>query len=519
MPRVLLVAVDDDLAQALSSAALAGVALSAGSESEALDEVCHHAAELDAIVLGPRCGAPIQIAQRAHAADGDLGVLVLADEAHGAELVEAIQFSPLLGDGVRCVPSLPRAALAGELQGVAARTRARRAHRRTIAALNERIAPPGEAPPRTRAEEYFGQIVDHAPIGIVVLDARRRVVGWNREAEVLSGRSEREMLGAALPPLFAANDAFRLEAFLSRAPVTMEPRSSPPLRDTFCMLSAAGPIDVELTRTEITGTSGAAGVLVLMQDVTVRELARREREEARQQAEDASRAKDEFLAVVSHELRTPLTAILGWSRLLAGRTPAPDQLVRGLASIERNAAAQARIVDDILDASRIIMGKLHLDLAPVEVAAMARHAVESAAPTAQAKAVTLRLSAPAPVVVMGDADRLQQALWNLLGNAIKFTPPHGQVDLHVVVREDAVDIVVRDTGAGISADFLPHAFDRFRQADASATRAHGGLGLGLAIVKYIAELHGGSARAESDGLGHGATFAITLPRPAGAPAR
>jgi len=230
------------------------------------------------------------------------------------------------------------------------------------------------------------------------------------------------------------------------------------------------------------------------------------------EAQEANQLKDEFLATLSHELRTPLTAVLGWTKLL--RTESFDQKVtaRALEAIERNAAAQTRLINDLLDVSRIITGKLRLHVAPVELAPVIEAAVESLRPAAEARGVRLRLALEGgPGAVSGDADRLQQVVWNLLSNAIKFTPRGGRVDVRLAGRDGHAEVVVSDTGRGIPAEFLPHVFERFRQADGAITREHGGLGLGLSIVRHLVELHGGRVRAESEGPGRGATFTVSLP--------
>jgi PAS domain S-box-containing protein len=235
-----------------------------------------------------------------------------------------------------------------------------------------------------------------------------------------------------------------------------------------------------------------------------------------QQAQEANRIKDEFLATLSHELRTPLTAILGWASMLAGGgLDAPDA-ERAIAAIERNARAQRQIVEDVLDVSRIITGKLRLEMRPVELRALLQDAVESVRPAAEAKGVYLStLLAPEAGAVTADPHRLQQVMWNLLSNAVKFTPAGGRVE--VELRRDGARTSVRvgDTGEGIAPEFLPHVFDRFRQADMGTTRQHGGLGLGLAIVRQLVELHGGEVSAASAGRGLGSTFTLRLPlRPA-----
>ena len=238
-----------------------------------------------------------------------------------------------------------------------------------------------------------------------------------------------------------------------------------------------------------------------------------EREQrARRDAETASRLKDEFLMTLSHELRTPLTAIYGWVRMLATDIIPPSERGRALATVERNAKAQARLIDDLLDVSRAISGKLRLETRPVQVADVLRSAVDTVTPALDAKHITLRTSIDdATGIVLADPDRLQQVVWNLLSNAIKFTPQQGVIELTATRTGEDIEIVVRDSGIGIDPDFVPYVFERFRQADVGTRRRYGGLGLGLAIVRHLVELHGGSVRAESAGEGQGATFRIVLP--------
>jgi signal transduction histidine kinase/DNA-binding response OmpR family regulator len=233
------------------------------------------------------------------------------------------------------------------------------------------------------------------------------------------------------------------------------------------------------------------------------------------EAREANRLKDEFLTTLSHELRTPLTAILGWTRVLRTSRPDAGRFAHGLEVIERNVTAQTKLIEDLLDVSRIIAGKLRVSLRPIAVLAPIETAVEAMRPAAEAKGLDLRLAIgpevePA-VAIAGDAERLQQVGWNLLSNAIKFTPPGGRIEVAVSCQAEWLKISVRDTGKGISPQFLAHVFDRFRQDDSSSTRAHGGLGIGLAIVRHIVELHGGKVDAESPGAQLGATFTVSLP--------
>jgi signal transduction histidine kinase/ActR/RegA family two-component response regulator len=238
-----------------------------------------------------------------------------------------------------------------------------------------------------------------------------------------------------------------------------------------------------------------------------------ELERSRSEAEEANRTKDEFLAMVSHELRTPLNAILGWSRMLTAGRLGEEQKARAITTIERNAVAQARLIDELLDVSRIISRKLRLSLRALDWRALVEATAHSMRPAAEAKGLTLAIVVdPEPLPIMGDSDRLAQVVSNLLGNAIKFTPSGGRIDVTLMHGEGgAAQLSVRDDGIGIREEFVPYVFDRFRQADGSRTRTHGGLGLGLAIVRHLVELHGGQVSVESEGVGKGTTMTVTIP--------
>lgn len=254
-------------------------------------------------------------------------------------------------------------------------------------------------------------------------------------------------------------------------------------------------------------------------DITERKQAEQEREQllereqaARADAEAANRMKDEFLATLSHELRTPLNAILGWTQLLRNRKFDETTTGQALETIERNTRSLAQLIEDVLDVSRIIRGTLHLNTHQVKLAPVVEAAIDTVRPAAEAKEISIECKFdPELGVVVGDTNRLQQVVWNLLSNAVKFTSKGGRVDVQLERIESYVQIRVSDTGAGIAAEFLPHVFERFRQADSSRTRSHGGLGLGLAIVRHLVELHGGTVSAESLGIGQGATFIVNLP--------
>jgi signal transduction histidine kinase/ActR/RegA family two-component response regulator len=255
--------------------------------------------------------------------------------------------------------------------------------------------------------------------------------------------------------------------------------------------------------------------VLFQQEETARQGAERAFEgerQARDRAEQASRLKDEFLATVSHELRTPLNAILGWSRMLRAGTVDPKSVSRGLESIERNAVAQAQLIEDLLDISRIVAGRLRLEVVPLDLVDVIRAAVDVVKPAADAKQIRIETSFDRTVAaVSGDPQRLQQVAWNLLSNSIKFTPTGGRVEARLESRDGKAALVVRDTGKGIDPAFIPHVFELFRQADAGPSRKQGGLGLGLAIVRKIVEMHGGTIRVESPGEGAGSTFIVELP--------
>ncbi len=257
-------------------------------------------------------------------------------------------------------------------------------------------------------------------------------------------------------------------------------------------------------------------------DVTSRKRAEEERErllirerELREQAEQANRVKEEFLSVVSHELRTPLNHMYGWIKLLRAGNLNPAETTHALEIIERNAVAQNRLIEDLLDVSRVMSGKLRLDIHQVEPSGVIRAAVDAARPAAEAKGIQLDIKLPGQAgqaaLLSADPDRLQQIVWNLISNAIKFTPSGGRVSVELARSDRQFDITVTDTGQGITPELLPFVFDRFRQADSSITRRQSGLGLGLAIVRHLVELHGGTVRADSPGLNQGATFRVSLP--------
>jgi PAS domain S-box-containing protein len=301
----------------------------------------------------------------------------------------------------------------------------------------------------------------------------------------------------AAPALAARRDAYARERIRSLLIVPLLVQGRPLARLVFYDRTPRvfSEVDVEAARALANLAAGA---------LTVAELY----EESRQ----ANRVKDTFLATLSHELRTPLNAILGYVRMLRGGVLTGEKRKRGLEVVERNAAALAEMVNDVLDVSRVVTGKLRLKVEPVQLSSMMREAIETVQPAADAKAIEVSMTAVGnDVTVKGDADRLRQVFWNLLSNAVKFTPANGRVEIKVVRQASAAEVIVTDNGIGISPDFLPHVFEPFRQAESSTMREIGGLGLGLAITRHIIEMHGGTIRAASEGAGRGTTIRVTLP--------
>jgi len=369
-------------------------------------------------------------------------------------------------------------------------------------------------------------VVEDTHQGFFATDPALRIVLWNRWMEIHSGLAAGDVLGQPLPALYPDVDARGLREYYQSALQGRVTILSHALHRFILPLAPTNP-DAGFPQMPQSGRVGPlvdhetiVGTVTTIDDVSDRlasEAELRRQVEAQRQARDtaerALRAKDEFLSTLSHEIRTPLNAVLGWAKILLGREQVdPELLSRALQVIERNASAQARMIDDMLDMARIVAGKLRLEMQPVDALSVVLAAVDVVMPAVHAKGITLRtrLDRAAPRV-FGDPDRLQQIVWNLLSNALKFTEPGGSIDVGVEASGRFVRIVVADSGRGISSEFLPFVFQRFRQADVSSGRRHGGLGLGLALVHDLVQLHGGSARAESVGEGRGATFTIELP--------
>jgi len=359
-----------------------------------------------------------------------------------------------------------------------------------------------------RADEQFRLVVESvSDYAIFSLDATGVIATWNAGAERLFGFTENEAVGrdaVMLVPEDQRDDGRLLQRAHAegRAELDLwfEPKSGARFFGRGVVTAMRDP------------EGRVIGYSTIVHDATARKQAEEAQARHAEELQTANRLKDEFLAVLSHELRTPLNAIIGWTHILRKGRLDPERTRQGLEAIARNGAAQLGLISDILDVSRFIAGKLRLTLAPVDLRDAARAAVDTATHTVQAKGVTLAVELGSePLMVKADAERLQQIVWNLVSNAVKFTPAGGHVSVAARRREDKVVVSVADDGIGIEPSFLPHVFERFRQADSSSARRHGGLGLGLAIVRHLVELHGGAVRAESEGEGRGTTFEVELP--------
>jgi len=356
--------------------------------------------------------------------------------------------------------------------------------------------------------------------GIVVCDEDGIIRGFNPEAERQHGVERKPVPPAEWTTAYGLRDLRGQHLPLAETPLYRALKGERVENARWMVRRPDGSLCI-LTGTALPlhhADGSPAGAVVTTRDETERlrleEDLRRESATTQrlyEEAQELHRIKDEFLATVSHELRTPLQAILGWARLLQETDDDPARRRHGLATIERNAKVQAQLVDDILDASRLVSGTLHLEWKAVDFTAVVRLVVEGLREAAAVKKLALAVELPpAPVVVGGDNIRLQQIIWNVVSNAVKFTPASGRVDVHLGVEDGQAVLRVSDNGVGIAPEFLPYVFDRFRQADSSTTRAHGGLGLGLALVSHLVEMHGGSVEAHSDGRGQGAVFTVRL---------
>ena len=369
--------------------------------------------------------------------------------------------------------------------------------------------------PPTAARAYLAAIVDSSDDAIISKNLDGIIQSVNSAAERLFGYPAEELIGKNVRILIPADRQSEEDQILARI------RRGERIDhfETIRITKDRRLVAISLTVSPVLDESGSIiGISKIARDITERQAAAAERDRlleaervARAEAERASRVKDEFVAMVSHELPTPLNAILSWTQLMMRARQDPAILERGLDVVARNTRIQAQLISDLLDISRIVAGKLQLDMQRIDIESIVRDAVETLREDAETKEIDIRMTLERAGPVSGDASRIQQVVWNLLSNAIKFTPPKGHVRVTLFSGPGEVEVAVADDGAGIRGDFLPHVFERFHQADRSITRRYGGLGLGLAIVKHLMELHGGTVRAESPGEGQGATFTIVFP--------
>jgi PAS domain S-box-containing protein len=378
-----------------------------------------------------------------------------------------------------------------------------------------------------RESTLLHALMNNIPDAIYFKDTESRFTRVNRHAPYRGGNAPEEVVGKTDFDFFVESHARAAYEDEQRVMHTGVPLVDKEECETYTDGSTTW---LSTTKVPVFDEGGrVTGLVGISRDITERKRAEEARLElareqaARAEAEAANRLKDEFLATLSHELRTPLTAILGWAKLLADGQITEGKAADAFAAIYRNARSQAQLIDDLLDVSRVITGKLRIEVIPVNLAAVVQAAASVVRPAAEAKRVGLNVHVEAGAATIdGDPARLQQVVWNLLSNAVKFTPSGGRVEVRVRRAGSQTEVAVSDTGQGIEPEFLPHVFERFRQADMGTTRRHGGLGLGLAIVRHLVELHDGTVTAESGGQGRGSTFKVRLPvravRGAGQPA-
>jgi PAS domain S-box-containing protein len=370
--------------------------------------------------------------------------------------------------------------------------------------------------PQDELQARLAAIVATSDDAIVSKDLNGVIQSWNKSAERIFGYTAEEIIGKPIMILLPPdrhNEEIQILERLRRGERVDHFETERIRKD-------GKRIHISVTISPIQNSAGQiVGASKIARDITAFKQLIKEREEllqseqaARVEAERSSRMKDEFLAMLSHELRTPLNAIMGWAQLLNSQTPSPEDLIEGLQTIQRNAEAQNQLVDELLDMSRIITGKIRLDVQRLDLSSVISNSIESIRPAAEAKSIRLiKILDPKAGPIMGDPSRLQQVVWNLLTNAVKFTPRGGHVQVFLQRIDSHIEITISDTGQGIRPDFIPQLFTRFAQSDAVTIRRHGGLGLGLAIVRHLIELHGGTVRASSAGEGKGATFVVALP--------
>ena len=468
------------------------------------------------VIIGPTVLAPLAVARQVRSVLAKSHIIFVPEIARTAGLQRELSRAPMIGSdwslasGEAALPKLIKDALGTSQRRLRLRTTLDRAN---IQITTPKSVDSTEYRRLVVSDHYLANLLTQAQDIIISLDESQRIVFLSAGAAKLAGMPVQAAIGLSIRQTSLWSDA--MAGYLGRIRTATQA-----LKAEFAFLLGKQEVLMETVFAAVRDDNGhLIGTSLFMRDVTERhrqlELERR----ARAEAESIGRLKDEFLTTLSHELRTPLNSILGWAQLLKLGSLPEEKRADGIATIERNARHQAKLIEDLLDLSSIIAGKLKLHIQPMDLRSIVNNATESMLPTALAKGLNLSVTSDmSQDLVNADMHRLQQVICNLLSNAIKFTPEGGSIRISMQQAATSVYVVVSDTGEGLSPTFLPHAFERFRQADSSITKKFGGLGLGLSIVKQLVEMHGGTVTASSAGAGRGSTFTVQLPLVATVPA-
>ena len=474
------------------------------------------------VILGPAVKSTGAAARQVHQILPHSQIILLGGDERGAAAHNALTLASVPGthwtSAVATDPASLLSAIKTSLQ-VAAQ---RKSLRTTLDRINLTLASPTQTDGAdirklVISDRYMASILEQVRDPVISTDLQGKIISVNRAAVDTFGHDDLSLPGESVEKLISADGRNQLREAIRE----VRAAGAEHKLELIGCRSDSSPFDLELNIGPVKDETGSQliGMVFIGHDITdhkkrQRELADllRSERDARRLADEANRIKDEFLATVSHELRTPLNAIQGWASMAVSGSLTGQALDKALNTILRNARAQGQLISDLLDVSRIIAGNLRLDVKPVDPNSFIDAAIEAVRPAAEAKGIRLQkiIDTGLPMI-HGDATRLQQVVWNLVANAVKFTPKNGRVVVTLHRINSHIEIVVCDTGEGIEPEFLPFVFDRFRQADSASTRKHGGLGLGLAIVRHLVELHGGTVRVESEGKNKGATFTVALP--------
>ena len=461
------------------------------------------------IIIGPTVLAPLAVARQVRSILGKSHIIFVPEGSRMAALQRELSRAPMIGSdwslaaGEAALPKLITDAIGTSQRRLRLRTTLDRAN---IQITTQKSVDSTEYRRLVVSDHYLANLLTQAQDIIISLDESQRIVFLSAGAAKLAGMPAEAAIGLLVRHTPLWSDA--MAGYLDRIRTATQA-----LTAEFSLSAGKYEVLMETVFSAVRGDSGhLIGTSLFMRDVTERHRQLDQERHARAEAESIGRLKDEFLTTLSHELRTPLNSILGWAQLLKLGGLPEEKRASGIATIERNARHQAKLIEDLLDLSSIITGKLKLHFQPVGLRGIVNNAAETMLPAALAKGLKLSVTSDVfPDRVNADAHRLHQVMWNLVSNAIKFTPQGGAISISMGQAGTSVYIAVSDTGEGLSPTFLPHAFDRFRQADSSITKKTGGLGLGLSIVKQLVEMHGGTVTASSAGPSHGSTFTVQLP--------